>query len=73
MRVLEWIRDIIANLLRRVLRVRDPDDPQEVAQALGRAYPTESAELDEETRGLPMDPPIAAPTGSGGTLDDRTR
>jgi hypothetical protein len=42
------------NLMRRVLRINDPSNPMEVAQGLSRAYPTESAELDEEIQGLPI-------------------
>ena len=45
------------NLMRRVLRINDPSNPMEVAQGLGRAYPLESAELDEEIQGLPIGPP----------------
>src|SRR5581483_6449155 len=50
------IRVTADNLMRRVLRIQDPSNPLEVAQGLGRAYPTESAELDEEIRGLPVAP-----------------
>lgn len=42
------------NLMRRVLRISDPRNAQEVADGLGRAYPTESAELNEEIQGLPI-------------------
>jgi hypothetical protein len=48
------------NLMRRVLRITDPRNPKEVAQGLGRAYPTESAELDEEIQGLPIGLPAPA-------------
>jgi hypothetical protein len=48
------------NVMRRVLRISDPSNPQEVAQGLGRAYPTESAELDEEIQGLPIGLPAPA-------------
>src|ERR1700677_3813380 len=48
------------NLMRRALRISDPRNPKEVAQGLGRAYPTESAELDEEIQGLPIGLPAPA-------------
>jgi hypothetical protein len=64
------IRVTADNMMRRVLRIQNPSDPREVAQGLGRAYPTESAELDDEIRGLPVAPPssssyqIMAPSAS---------
>lgn len=54
------IRVTADNLMRRVLRIQDPGNANEVAQGLGRAYPTETAELDEEIRGLPVAPPGSA-------------
>jgi hypothetical protein len=48
------------NLMRRALRISDPSNPQEVAQGLGRAFPLESAELDEEIQGLPIGLPVPA-------------
>jgi IPT/TIG domain len=42
------------NMMRRVLRISDPGNAQEVAQGLSRAYPTETTELNEEIRGLPI-------------------
>jgi hypothetical protein len=48
------------NLMRRVLRISDPNNPREVADGLGRAYPTESAELNEEIQGLPIGMPAPA-------------
>src|SRR4051794_655293 len=46
------------NLMRRVLRISDPGNPQHVAQGLSRAYPTETTELNEEIQGLPIGIPM---------------
>jgi hypothetical protein len=62
------------NLMRRILRINNPSNPVEVAEGLGRAYPLESAELDEEIQGLPIGPPapallpLAAPSMAGREL-----
>jgi hypothetical protein len=48
------------NLMRRVLRINDPSNPAEVASGLGRAYPLESTELEEEIQGLPIGPLLPA-------------
>jgi IPT/TIG domain len=53
------------NLLRRVLRISDPRNAQEVADGLGRAYPTQSAELNEEIQGLPIGLPVPALVTTG--------
>ena len=42
------------NLVRRRLRVSDPNDPAEIAGALGRVYPQEVSKLDRESQGLPF-------------------
>ena len=41
-------------LLRRKLRVTNPNDPSEIASALGRTYPNEKVKLDREAGGLPF-------------------
>jgi hypothetical protein len=62
------------NLMRRVLRINDPSSPVEVAAGLGRAYPLESTELEEEIQGLPIGPPppatlpMAAPSMAGAEM-----
>ncbi len=42
------------NLIRRKLRVSDPSDPQEIAQALRKYYRAEAAALEREAEGLPF-------------------
>ena len=62
------------NLMRRVLRINDPSNPVEVAAGLGRTYPLESTELEEEIQGLPIGPmlpvvqPTAAPSMAGAEM-----
>lgn len=51
----------VDELLRRTLRIGDPNNPAELADALRRHYSAQAARLDQESLGLPVSP--------GATLD----
>lgn len=60
-------------LLRRTLRVADPANPAEIAEALRRRYGAEAARIDQESMGLPvaggttLDLVVRAETPAAGT------
>src|SRR5262252_6957856 len=43
---------LVDDLIRRALRVADPQNPKEVAQALLRRYPTAAVKLNDERAGF---------------------